>query len=910
MIAAHTDREDLLAVWLPNFLPYAYQIMWGYYKGNASLKEQMWFADREEIVRYYDILRELYNGMKSKERVFSPCIFPWYEAKLEKAEIAQRLCALAYMSREESIKDAVCPLIKECSCYLRDTVFESLLSNPHTPTQRRAVVDGLVDKDNSTRTRAYNIAGRMRLTAEEYLVVESHLRYKSSDIRQQVMDLLLRQDNLALMDSISRLLLEGKEESRCGALDMLINLQKDNKRSGIVAALLPRLIEMAGGAKVTTKEKILLEELLPKEDETEEVVLCTDADYYLPTEFDEDYIKLCAETFARYFPDSQLPRLLGQRGAKPSLFAKIAEAVTGKDAPTCERARMDILSLSRFIDANQTVSIRYDDGDEALLGSAPHLRYLNDGSYTLSHLWDRWAEENGITNERILRAIILLCANDRKTPYLDGCRPFVCSLYGNGFDRAVDPRYMSQIVSIFNHYLMKKIPQEDLSRLASAVAAWLVRCVPDDKVLIHAPIVGRKLPVRYEMAHLLAHMQIYRLYRLLTCQNDETLPKVFPLAVASVERCVQAFEALPVEEFRQDYRSYVYASNRYPGSRRLKEPAMTDGYYIAVGDEVDEPVDVSEYLLAAHQGIITRRQLYQFLLQDGVIANAIRTVSDITAAVRDRGRVVSGQMNNGWRLVSRSRMLSQLIGHDGELTDDDIALCDLVEEVYNVLIPMVMEPELRRGDSPAKYTSYIRNITRLYGAENFAAILHAMGSDTLGAGSYGDDRRNTLPHLLSVCIPAVGETAENFRKALEGKKIIEKRLIEAALYSPEWIPLIGEYLHLPAFESVCYYFMAHMNERFDAKRRAMIARYTPLTEEELNQGAFDIGWFRTAYEAMDEKVFDLIYTAAKYITDGARHTRARKYADAALGKFTVSETEATISDKRNKDLLMAYALIP
>ena len=48
----------------------------------------------------------------------------------------------------------------------------------------------------------------------------------------------------------------------------------------------------------------------------------------------------------------------------------------------------------------------------------------------------------------------------------------------------------------------------------------------------------------------------------------------------------------------------------------------------------------------------------------------------------------------------------------------------------------------------------------------------------------------------------------------------------------------------------------------------------------------------------------------KYISDGNKHSRARKYSDAALGKVTVSELEEKIKDKRNKDLLMSYGVIP
>ena len=101
-----------------------------------------------------------------------------------------------------------------------------------------------------------------------------------------------------------------------------------------------------------------------------------------------------------------------------------------------------------------------------------------------------------------------------------------------------------------------------------------------------------------------------------------------------------------------------------------------------------------------------------------------------------------------------------------------------------------------------------------------------------------------------------------------------------------------------------------MNENFDDKRKAIIAKHSPLTPEELNAGSFDIEWFRNAYETLGQKRFDMIYDAAKYISDGTKHSRARKYADAVLGKFETAETVKTIADKRNKDLLMAYALIP
>ena len=178
--------------------------------------------------------------------------------------------------------------------------------------------------------------------------------------------------------------------------------------------------------------------------------------------------------------------------------------------------------------------------------------------------------------------------------------------------------------------------------------------------------------------------------------------------------------------------------------------------------------------------------------------------------------------------------------------------------------------------------------------ETFVKILSALGKDSLDRSVYywgsSQSKRGNLSYLLARCVPEPGDNAGKLGKLLQGTDIAEKRLIEAALYSPAWIDIIGEYLNLPGFKSACYYFMAHMNERFDEQKEAIIARFTPLSEEELNLGAFDVGWFHSAYNQLGEKKFDLIYDAAKYISDGSKHTRARKFADAALGRLTVEET--------------------
>lgn len=242
-------------------------------------------------------------------------------------------------------------------------------------------------------------------------------------------------------------------------------------------------------------------------------------------------------------------------------------------------------------------------------------------------------------------------------------------------------------------------------------------------------------------------------------------------------------------------------------------------------------------------------------------------------------------------------------------------MVSLCHQVAQRLLDAVLRKELLRGDSMTEYSRAITGIQNLSGGEYFVRILSALGNDPLDRNTYyyvhtGGSKRENLSHLLAHCAPAPEDSAQSLAKLLQGTDITKKRLVEAALYSPDWIDIIGEYLGFTGFKSACYYFMAHMNEQFDEQKKAIIARFTPLTDDELNMGAFDMDWFRSAYEQLGEKDFELIYDAAKYISDGSKHTRARKFADAALGKLAVVDTEAEIKEKRNKDLLMAYAIIP
>lgn len=225
----------------------------------------------------------------------------------------------------------------------------------------------------------------------------------------------------------------------------------------------------------------------------------------------------------------------------------------------------------------------------------------------------------------------------------------------------------------------------------------------------------------------------------------------------------------------------------------------------------------------------------------------------------------------------------------------------------------VIEIELKRGDTPTEVSALAASIGYHEGAENFARILIALGNETFERGyfyySSGNTKKHVLSGLLKVSHPAKEDTAETLNRALEGR-IKEKRLLEAAMYAPGWLSIVAESLGWEGLESAAWYFHAHINEHFSAEKETEVARYSPISPEEFNDGAFDVEWFKDAYQTLGKERFEILYDCAKYLTSGANHRRAQIFADATLGKMKTEELEKDVKDKRNKDKLLAYSLVP
>lgn len=145
----------------------------------------------------------------------------------------------------------------------------------------------------------------------------------------------------------------------------------------------------------------------------------------------------------------------------------------------------------------------------------------------------------------------------------------------------------------------------------------------------------------------------------------------------------------------------------------------------------------------------------------------------------------------------------------------------LFRPLLQKVVDRILDIELSRGDSETQVTRLAEELTCVYGAGTFIRILQAFGKDTFIRDSYNwrNTKRGVLSSLLHACHPLPTDTSENLKKLAKQAGISDKRLVEAAMFAPQWIELTEKAIGWKGLTSAAYYFHAHTNETCDDKKK-------------------------------------------------------------------------------------------
>lgn len=863
MLEAYPQDFEMTAALLPAYMYGFSSLVWQ----AASVKREKGvygridvsslYMSREEAYRHFDILMGMYRAMPKKKLVFSPCIFPWHSAVLTKGALVIRMAVLAYALNDEECIDAVSAELSvigegnDGSTYSsRSQYVGMLLENPTTQRQRECLIGFLADRETMSRKTAFEIANGMELTREEYRKLEGFLKYKDGGIRKNVLSLLEKQKNGGILESAERLLSEKPEEMHLGALDLIRHVKKEDAKGEWETRILNALGRISAP---TPKEKILIDEIAGN-GSADEIIRKEGFGLYDPAV----RIKLPEEK-------ADLKAVQDYFSLKKKDLDQIFHALNAFFAEHGNLEYKDLMGNERLL-CNGIWRIRREDGKTPVHECYPFpelwQEFYDTRIKTLQTLWNLYfAALSGMQRQEIENYD--LYAECEKRLFGD------LSEYIPPCDKNMDSRqWRNTIVAVLD--ILRSMKEASFpENVAKQAVLYIAQEMPKE-ALWYDTVKTRYSYLSESKRSFVSSAKVGRLVGMSEdWKDDEGFAEMFWLFY----RLDQAFD--------------------FNGEGRGRAGAVYGG----TGSNTK--LTMADYVRAYTLGMIEADSVYRAAFEE----------IGIRAAVNQLGVLMKENLPPYEKKVYKAFLTEGKPDPKSDMFRNGTRF-------YLRIVDTILDVELKRGDSPTVFSESICAIRRIYGADRLIAILTALGKDSLDRktyyGFYGrsDGKRECLSYLLQVCWPDKEDSSKKLGALLENGSVTEERLIETAMYAPQWLDIVEGYLHWKGLKSGCYYFMAHMNERFDDRKAAMIAKYTPLTAEELNDGAFDVDWFWDAYRELGEKRFDQLYKAAKYISDGSKHARARKYADAALERVTLDSLEKEISDKRNKDLLMSYGIVP
>lgn len=231
----------------------------------------------------------------------------------------------------------------------------------------------------------------------------------------------------------------------------------------------------------------------------------------------------------------------------------------------------------------------------------------------------------------------------------------------------------------------------------------------------------------------------------------------------------------------------------------------------------------------------------------------------------------------------------------------------------------ILEVEWERGEMPTAASAPALALRYTGGMEALVRLVRALGQENLVRGWIYDSlsKAAVFSHLIRATAPTESDTPEAFADQVRAARIPQKRLIEVAIYAPQWATFVEHTLEWPGFADAVWWIHAHTKDtawRVDQEIREMwnaqISEYTPLSGQQLLDGAVDVAWFLRAYATLGAERWERLYKAARFASGGGGHTRAQLFADAMLGRVERAELLERIAQKRHKDAVRALGLLP
>lgn len=580
----------------------------------AYAEIEYFFDKREECEKYYDILTEMLEAIPKKEIEFSPCIFPWNTEKLEKSSIIIKLalCASA-LHDEEKIEKAASRLSEiDTSKYGRSLPMCLLLAYPVTDGQRRLLTEAVGDKETYTRDKAFVLINRTKLNGENYRQLEEMLRYKKSDIRENVLKLLYQMDDNDMKEMIKRLLTDKKEEKRTAGLDLLLQLKQDENRASLYDTCKELIADMNG---VTTKEQILIDSLADNQNDisVEEGYGIYDVNAAYEPELNEKYISECKEKFIKVFPKS----ILANGGKVETIIGKV-KTIIGKE----ENREIEIIKkLDSLIEENKLLEYETNFGEVKLLGEEGTFHYIkSDESKKLiipfGELWEEFYKSEIKSYEESLRLKLYfkMMYNGKD----EGHRKAAIELCGKEFveeNICGDKMKMAQIIES----LIERHENKELLRCLSIAAA-------DYLLNTDIPLFTERILEKNE----------YHYY-------NKDIIAMGRFSIFSNSCFDTLLEPLNMNGSHEDFENIFPIVYKLMQKHNKNITPKKEKIYYVESQKMSLDLSASRYIIAYVKGIISKDFMFKALMENDKLSQCVEALSKYMQYYLERNRTITGR---------------------------------------------------------------------------------------------------------------------------------------------------------------------------------------------------------------------------------------------------------------------------
>jgi len=770
-------------------------------------------------------------------------------------------------------------------------VAERLAALPQWDAEVRDVLLGMLrDRSSWVRDRALALIAARPLREQDVRSLEDLLTRKSGDSRRGMLSLLLSQDDETAVASARRLLSARHGLQRLAGLDLLGQLARAG-RAVEQGRDLARGYQVAHGADAAARA------MTPEEETLIEAVLSSERDDRAAPTLDN--------ALGLISPGDLTPPLAPRRRQLD---------------PNTHAVRACLVSLHRLIEAheNTPVTVKTWQGSEDVLLGIVGYRFPQPdatlcaeddaaANLPLAGLWHRWERErpdalrdpDGL---ELVRALLLLsgtaAAKAPDDPDVAISGGWIIPMAPTGAIGSDDAPLLPDAETMAADLALLAAFPADARRALSVGANAASSPHRLRRVLSHWDILSRVL-------HWLARLQ------------RPASEVVVDMMLDGVET---AAAMIPPQDLERELAAVTSGDNRMWRYGNPRHDVLNDGSTDLVGRYLQWHPDLwTDARHARYWGLLhwldrplpgLPRQLPPLERTLAAHRAGAATEADILEQLADPAR----QHHGGY--WSRSDDLSTLSGRAPHPLMEGYPV---LQRLVPVLRERILEVELSRGELPTAATPLALALRYSGGAAVFARLLAMLASTSLVRGYiYNDNGRAAVfSHLLRATYPAPGDTYEEFARQVDAARVEPSRLVAAAVYAPQWARLVERYLDWPHVEDAVWWMHAHTKESnwsLDGQLRetwqAQVAERTPLSAQDLLDGAVDVAWFWRSYRGVGPERWEAVYAAAKYASGGAGHARARLFADAMAGRVEGAEVVRRIAAKRNGDAVRALGLLP